>query len=580
MPVDLDRSDALSAVLITARSLKSVSDLVPFPYIKSVFEAVITVLELVEQVDKNNEDLLVLSRSIVAVAKIIDDEIRECPATTAIRFKTTCDQFSGYLKNISSDLNTLIRKHSVWRFKRYLKAAATRDKIQSYTRQLEDLRSNLILSAATGTHLDVARVDDRILSVHQDVSHIKASIVQLESVARSPVQTEVTFEEDFYRLRRGDIKLDFATAARLVTIGSLSAADNQVDKVTTITNIKGHITSANAVKTFQIYKGKDAEEIWQKQLLFFGNFPSSPYISQLYGFYLVSIDRYAKVLSTSEQFVAYEHNLLSDFRSACEHVSKVLNKSNLEWDLAYHTLVDSSSGKISLSHFPVHGKPEAFSYGVSYVNFILVFLYIASPWGHVNGDSGIHILGHFPHIRPEFYQYWDTLTGNQGQKKDRGWTRFTAPLGQRYDSHYVLYPSYSLNLCTNISCQKTGNGEWLAQAHHWLNQMDPESKSWHLSDISVAQRIDSRLRWELCPLADIFTLEDTFMAPDTIAPQEFCLPKEVYVFVSDIKVDKSGKIIYPNVYWSTQPDIRTTEGLPSGSFVNLELSESIYGVPS
>ncbi|KAJ7347383.1 hypothetical protein DFH08DRAFT_936894 [Mycena albidolilacea] len=151
--------DWLATSLTTARALSAAAEPIPFPYVKSLFATVLSILETVEKVKKNRDNLKELCGSIMGVMEIVHEELSSNKDTSGVKFKTLCEEFHGVLKNILEEvkqLNTEPRRLRD-RFQEVLKLNTTADQISAFQSKIQELRSNFMLRAVINLHMTVDR---------------------------------------------------------------------------------------------------------------------------------------------------------------------------------------------------------------------------------------------------------------------------------------------------------------------------------------------------------------------------------------------------------------------------------------
>ncbi|KAJ7728459.1 hypothetical protein B0H16DRAFT_241062 [Mycena metata] len=145
----------------------------PFPYVSTALGAGVALLELIQMVGKSSDDLIYLAESVVTIMTLLRDEMEAHPTTESRNFRRVCTEFEVHLTQISKDLQLMSRNWSSSKFRKYLNSQNIRDRIDQFTRQVNDLRANATFIVATGARLDVASVAD-------DVATVKVGMVDLQ----------------------------------------------------------------------------------------------------------------------------------------------------------------------------------------------------------------------------------------------------------------------------------------------------------------------------------------------------------------------------------------------------------------
>ncbi|KAJ7106921.1 hypothetical protein C8R44DRAFT_885610 [Mycena epipterygia] len=88
------KADWLANSLLTAKTISAAAKLIPFPYVKGVFETVVSLLETVEKLKKNRDDLKELCEDIMEIIDIVQ-ELSAQQDTPAVAFNKKCDELQG-----------------------------------------------------------------------------------------------------------------------------------------------------------------------------------------------------------------------------------------------------------------------------------------------------------------------------------------------------------------------------------------------------------------------------------------------------------------------------------------------------
>ncbi|KAJ7167015.1 hypothetical protein C8R46DRAFT_1095768 [Mycena filopes] len=202
----------VSPLIVVSKGLVTMGNCVPFPYVGAALSSGLALLELIELVGKSSEDLVYLAESVVTIMKLLRDEMDSHATTEHPKFRELCVEFKRNLTQISKDLESMSKNWSSSKFKKYLNSHHIRDRIALFTRQVDDLRANATLIAATGTRMDLASVANGVAALQVELLDQRSSLSRpstervLHDLAR--------YEEDFYALKLGNIHLEFETARR------------------------------------------------------------------------------------------------------------------------------------------------------------------------------------------------------------------------------------------------------------------------------------------------------------------------------------------------------------------------------
>ncbi|KAJ7167055.1 hypothetical protein C8R46DRAFT_1219436 [Mycena filopes] len=307
-------ADWLSPLIVISKGLVTVANAAPFPYVGAAFGAGVALLELIQTVGKTSEDLKYLAESVVTIMKLLREEIDSHHSSENPTFHQVCVEFEAHLTRLSRDLEGMSKNWSSSKFRKYLNSQNVRDRIAQLTRQVDDLRANATLIAATGTRMDVASgfatVESRISELHREIKQSTASNVP------TPTLELARYEEDFHALKLGDIQLQFHTArpARFVTYDQQGREKSCIGWTDYRATVKGSIS------TVRVYQGTDPHESWKEFLSFLAD--NSPYAlhstsssprlrSLVFHEELCTLDEYAQTLPTAEAIVNWELRLLS-----------------------------------------------------------------------------------------------------------------------------------------------------------------------------------------------------------------------------------------------------------------------------
>ncbi|KAF7366941.1 hypothetical protein MSAN_00952800 [Mycena sanguinolenta] len=124
-------SDWIGTSLLTAKAIAAGAECIPFPYVKGVFGVVISLLETVEKVKKNQDDLRDLCDDTLTIMKIVQDQISAHGDTAATKFKALCEDLENCLKEVLDAVMDLQKepKGLRGRFKEVVTLTSTKDKI-------------------------------------------------------------------------------------------------------------------------------------------------------------------------------------------------------------------------------------------------------------------------------------------------------------------------------------------------------------------------------------------------------------------------------------------------------------------
>ncbi|KAJ7099110.1 hypothetical protein C8R44DRAFT_747794 [Mycena epipterygia] len=150
----------LEALLFNARMITAGADTLPFPYVKGIFSTVVFLLETVQTIKQNQESMKELCGDTVDIITVLRDQISAHGGTTALKFKTQCEQLEALMQDVLEAVNQLGMKPRGFgaRFKEVIKASSTTDDIRRFRTRMQELRSNFMLMATMDTNFQVQKV--------------------------------------------------------------------------------------------------------------------------------------------------------------------------------------------------------------------------------------------------------------------------------------------------------------------------------------------------------------------------------------------------------------------------------------
>ncbi|KAJ7358463.1 hypothetical protein DFH08DRAFT_442679 [Mycena albidolilacea] len=148
----------VSPLVLAARGLVSVGNCVPFPFVNTALSSGLALLELIQTVGQSGDDMKYLVESVVAIMKLLREEMDLHPTTANTKFSQVCEEFTENLMQLSKDLESMSKNWSSSKFRKYLNSYNIREEISLFTRRVSDLRANATLSAAAGTIMDLVPV--------------------------------------------------------------------------------------------------------------------------------------------------------------------------------------------------------------------------------------------------------------------------------------------------------------------------------------------------------------------------------------------------------------------------------------
>ncbi|KAJ7167026.1 hypothetical protein C8R46DRAFT_1351220 [Mycena filopes] len=339
--------DWVSPLIVVSKGLVPMGNCAPVPYVAAALGAGLALLELIQMVHKSSDDLIYLAESVVTIMKLLRDEMDSHATGENQKFRELCMEFQRHLTQISKDLESMSKNWSSSKFKKYLNSHNIRDRIALFTRQVDDLRANATLIAATGTRMDLASVAKGVAALQVELLHHRSSLSKPS--AECVLHDLTRYEEDFHALKLGDIHLEFETARRthVVEWDYNSPGKRHIVWTDYKATVKG------STHTVRVYEGSDSSHPWNDFLSFLADNSPSPHLPQLFGFCasprlrslvfhgeFCTPDEYAATLPTAEAIVEWELNVMSD---VCQLEYRLRPLASALVDLR-------ANGKIIISH--------------------------------------------------------------------------------------------------------------------------------------------------------------------------------------------------------------------------------------
>ncbi|KAJ7881694.1 hypothetical protein B0H13DRAFT_2540395 [Mycena leptocephala] len=159
-PISVSHVDWLGPSILTAKTVASAAEALPFPYVKAVFVSVVVLLETVEKVKKNRDDLQELCKNAIEIMDILQDRISSDEDTVAVKLKGLCEEFESVLQNMILAVKDLQSKSDGFRgnLKEFFLSSSITDQIAGYQKNIQDLCSRLKLTAAIDTNIQVHKI--------------------------------------------------------------------------------------------------------------------------------------------------------------------------------------------------------------------------------------------------------------------------------------------------------------------------------------------------------------------------------------------------------------------------------------
>ncbi|KAJ6559439.1 hypothetical protein DFH09DRAFT_1279616 [Mycena vulgaris] len=173
------QSDWLPNLIIAAKLIKDTGEVIPVPYVKAAFGIVVTLLETVQKVKQNREDWKEVCGSAVEIVQHVSHAIEFHGDAMAVRFKELCNGLQSFLEEIQQHLEKINRKQAGFkgRWREVFKAENIGAEILGYKERIRELRSNFLMVASIEHHVSLAKVDQKVSKVDQDLSALAQHMI-------------------------------------------------------------------------------------------------------------------------------------------------------------------------------------------------------------------------------------------------------------------------------------------------------------------------------------------------------------------------------------------------------------------
>ncbi|KAJ7429567.1 hypothetical protein B0H11DRAFT_2143030 [Mycena galericulata] len=611
--------DWISNLKLLVAALKSTSTFVPVPVpcLPAIFEAVSTLLDLVERVGQNETDMKYLAESAINITSLLTDELKSRPESSDMRLTALCNDFLRYLEKVDVELNKRV-KSKLW-FKRYLKAKSIRDAVDDFARRIADLRADLTLAAAIGSRFQLIDTDKRVQEVQSSLAHITHDL-------RSHAASFKDIEEDVLLFKPSELHLDFDTVhLSIVTLGQ-RVGEAQADQKCVKVRMYGAKVGSAKVATARVYDGEHADQMWRRDLELFSAHLRVPGIAQIYGMCksprlqalifhdeLVPIDIYAATLNSPVRIIHFELNLIRNFTSVFLHIATVIGVGDTDYreTVADLALISRSTGSLVISHLP---------YNLNNTTMPDVSISEKQLGGPVHAwFSSCGCLARVPQV-PAIFESSNALVSPRACRREphESPLLFCSTIGilSRYRGLLLKGVNFPHLKMGSIYLQRPGelevvhtiaeisdsdteiivedwatrNGVFEELPGGWTRfevdlKPDRSEPGYYLSCygsvyMPVPEREAHRAGWlmqahSLLSQSDVFEhgwgCEDMLIAelffvnldwqlvPEAGTYEIDDLPLKIYVFVENIPVDGRGRVSRPITFWSTHPDGNTAD---------------------
>ncbi|KAJ7082155.1 kinase-like domain-containing protein [Mycena epipterygia] len=156
--------DWLGTSILTARTIATEAESLPFPYVTAVFGIAVIVLESIERVKKNQEDLMGLCEDTLDIMKIVHEQILAHGEPTAVKLKSLCEELEVCLQEVIWAVKILEVGPQGFRarLRKNPKLSSTADEISRYHKRIQELRSDFMFTTEIETSLQILSLNARI----------------------------------------------------------------------------------------------------------------------------------------------------------------------------------------------------------------------------------------------------------------------------------------------------------------------------------------------------------------------------------------------------------------------------------
>ncbi|KAJ6603453.1 hypothetical protein DFH09DRAFT_1301258 [Mycena vulgaris] len=173
------QSDWLPNLIVAAKLIKDAGEAIPVPYVKAAFGIVVTLLETVQKVKRNRDDWKEVCGSAVEIVQHVSDAIGFHGDAMAARFKELCNRLQSFLKEIQEHLEKINMKRAGFkgRLREVFKAENIGADILGYKERIRELRSNFLMVASIEHHVSLAKVDQKVSKVGEELSALSQHMI-------------------------------------------------------------------------------------------------------------------------------------------------------------------------------------------------------------------------------------------------------------------------------------------------------------------------------------------------------------------------------------------------------------------
>ncbi|KAJ7757339.1 hypothetical protein DFH07DRAFT_772821 [Mycena maculata] len=165
--------DWLPRMMSAVKMMAVAAEFIPLPYISASFSAVVLLLETVDRMKRNRGDLKELCATVTGIILILQHELSAHGQNAAIRFVGLCESFFALLQSMRESLENLLksRRGIRGRLAAVIGATNVAQQIESFRTRVHELRSNFILLATIGTHINVADIQNNYADMNMQHAH-------------------------------------------------------------------------------------------------------------------------------------------------------------------------------------------------------------------------------------------------------------------------------------------------------------------------------------------------------------------------------------------------------------------------
>ncbi|KAK0472673.1 hypothetical protein EDD18DRAFT_1406731 [Armillaria luteobubalina] len=200
----------VSQCISVIKLIQAAGEMAPFPYIKGLAGMAVVLLELLERADKNDADLIYLSKSLSSTIAVIRDTVVAHGESSAQHFKEFCIEVENYLATVLNDLISTKRFTHTRGIRQYLRTNDVRDKIDDYKQRVQDLKIDFlgsVIRVTTETRFIASEVSDHSIAIEDTLRTLKHDISDIHEKALIRGRRKLLYQDQIHEIIPGDISM-------------------------------------------------------------------------------------------------------------------------------------------------------------------------------------------------------------------------------------------------------------------------------------------------------------------------------------------------------------------------------------